>query len=96
MCRRFLAHLEHVRVWVMTVLHYHCLVSGQCEGDAMMAFAVDRLRCTRKQTHRHTHTPVVNKNKFGTKMEQSLATAPLKQLAFKGTLPVLFLLLMVH
>lgn len=38
------AHLEHVGVVVMAVLHNHCLIPGESEGDAVLTPAVNRLK----------------------------------------------------
>lgn len=47
-------YLEHVCVVVMAVLHHHCLVAGQSEGDAVLPPAVDGLQRQRGKLKRCT------------------------------------------
>lgn len=50
-------YLEHVCAVVMAILHHHSLVTGQCERDAVLPSAVDRLQheSSNKQ-HKHATT----------------------------------------
>lgn len=49
-CVDFLVYyLEHVCVIVMAVLHHHCLVAGQSEGDAVLPPAVYSLQQHQQQ-----------------------------------------------
>lgn len=46
-------YLKHVCVVVMAVLHHHRLISGQCVGDAVLAFTVHGLKQNQQIITRH-------------------------------------------